>query len=487
MRTKHWQLPFLIGASLAGDARVASAAPQGAGATFEKPIVIAHRGASGYRPEHTIESYALGILMGADFIEPDLVPTSDGVLIARHENALATVALDAAGAILLDSNGRPIVTGQTTNVAELPQFAGRLTVKAIDGVLLGGWFSEDFTFAEIRTLRTRERIPGVRPANAAYNDQFLVPTIDDVILLVRVAELLTGREVGIYPETKHPTYFAQEGRRLNGQPIQISTSQLLVEALVRNGFTDPSRIFIQSFEFANLIELQTQLMPAAGIDVPLVQLYGDIEQCCLQPFDAFSRPYDMYYNALVGADLNAIYGPLAGVVQNGITTTTHYGDVLSQRALLTMRALYAEGIGPWKNSFLLRTALSAPVDGNGDGLAQITSGLTGRVHPFLSYAFQAGLKVHPYTLRAEEPFLTVHANGVPQAIAGEVAQLLSLGINGFFIDQPDLGVAGRDQFLALNGQSTARLAGGARAGLDYASLMRAYYEAASALDPASCR
>jgi len=457
------------------------------GTGFDRPIVIAHRGASGYRPEHTIEAYTHGILQGADFIEPDLVPTGDGHLIARHENALATVTLDASGNIVLDGLGNPILTSETTNVAHLPQFAGRLAVKAIDGVRIGGWFSEDFTLSEIRTMRCRERIPGVRPANASFNDQFLVPTFDDVILLVRIVELLTGREIGIYPETKHPTYFEYEGRRLDTTPICIDTSRLLVEALVRNGFTDPERVFIQSFEFQNLIELQQVQMPAAGIDMPLVQLYGDVAECCVQPFDSFSRPYDMYYNASIGANLSAIYGPLVGAVRNGITTNTHYGDILSLRALMTMRNLYAEGIGPWKNSFLLRVPLPMPVDGNGDGLAQITSGLNGQVDPFLGYAKRVGLKVHPYTLRAEENFLTVHANGVPQSVTGEVLHLLALGVDGFFIDQPDLGVAGRDLFLTANGHDTSDFAGGANHGVDEGQVLAAFQAARCALDSNDCK
>lgn len=484
MKSSNWTLPILICAG-APITPASMAMPQGA--SYERPLVIAHRGASGFRPEHTIEAYALGVLQGADFIEPDLVPTSDGHLIARHENALATVALDAAGNILLSPVGAPIVTSETTNVAVLPQFANRVAVKAIDGVLIGGWFSEDFTVAEIRTLRTRERIPGVRPANAAYNDQFQVPTFDDVLLLVRVVELLTGREIGVYPETKHPTYFESEGRRIDGSPIAIDTSRLLVEALVRNGFTDPARVFIQSFEFQNLIELQNVHMPAANVDLPLVQLYGDTDQCCLQPFDAFSRPYDMRYNALIGADLNAIYGSLAGVVRNGITANTHYGDIVSQRALLTMRSLYAEGIGPWKNSILRRASLPMPVDGNGDGVAQITSGLNGRIDPFLAHALEAGLKVHPYTLRAEENFLTLHANDVPQSVTGEVVQLLSLGVNGFFIDQPNEGFAGRDQFLALNGLPTVGSSAVSAAGVDYETILATYYETRCALDPVNCR
>ncbi len=447
----------------------APAAPQ------EAPIVIAHRGASGFRPEHTIEAYAVAILQGADFIEPDLVATRDGVLIARHENVLATVQLDSSGSIVLDGFGRPIVTGETTNIADLPEFANRLTVKSIDGVLFGGWFSEDMTLAEIKQLRTRERIPNVRPANTAFNDIYQVPTLAEVITLVKVAELITGRQVGIYPETKHPTFFATEGTRITGEPVNTSLGQLLIDTLVQENFIDPDRVFIQSFEFANLIELQDTIMPAAGVDLPLVQLYGDISECCLQPGSSFSRPYDMVYNASIGANLGAVYGPIAGIVAGGIGADTHYGDIVSRRAFLTLAATYAEGIGPWKNSFVLREGLPAPVDGNGDGIAQITSGLTGRVGTLIGGAKEAGLLVHPYTLRSEENFLTVQANGVPQSITGEVVHLLSLGVDGFFIDQPIDGVAGRDLFMSIN-SGTSALAGTTIEweGPRYDDLMEAY-------------
>ncbi|MGH8501132.1 MAG: glycerophosphodiester phosphodiesterase family protein [Gammaproteobacteria bacterium] len=157
-------------------------------------IVIGHRGASGFRPEHTLSAYAVAIKQGADFIEPDLVATKDGHLIARHENDL---------------------TG-TTDVSEHPEFADRQTTKMIDGVEVTGWFSEDFTLAEIKTLRARERIPDVRPQNALFDDRFEIPTLEEVIRLVERTEAMTGRKVGIYPETKHPTFFAKEGRFLDG-------------------------------------------------------------------------------------------------------------------------------------------------------------------------------------------------------------------------------------------------------------------------------
>ncbi|WP_413168013.1 glycerophosphodiester phosphodiesterase family protein [Capilliphycus salinus ALCB114379] len=258
----------------------------------EPPLVIAHRGASGERPEHTLEAYERAIAQGADFIEPDLVPTKDGVLIARHENALATVELDENGNIVFDENGDPIVTSETTNVADLEQFADRLTVKEIDGDLYGGWFSEDFTLAEIKELKAREPIPGIRPQNSEFNDQFEIPTLSEVIDLVKRVEAETGEEIGIYPETKHPTFFEKEGTFLDGTPIDIDTSEILVDTLVENEFTDPDRIFIQSFEIENLIELEEEFLPEAGIDIPLVQLLGDFTESA----GSFSFPYDVVYN-----------------------------------------------------------------------------------------------------------------------------------------------------------------------------------------------
>lgn len=151
--------------------------------TGEAPLVIGHRGSSGARPEHTLASYALAIKQGADFVEPDLVATRDGFLIARHENLLATVKLDADGKIVFDVDGKPLVTQETSNVATYdgdgdgdgaPDFTDRLTIKTIDGVTVGGWFTEDFTLAEIKELSARERIPDIRPDNTVYPRQHRV-------------------------------------------------------------------------------------------------------------------------------------------------------------------------------------------------------------------------------------------------------------------------------------------------------------------------
>jgi glycerophosphoryl diester phosphodiesterase len=202
------------------------------------PIVIAHRGASGHRPEHTLEAYELGARQGADYIEPDLVSTSDGHLVARHENEISG----------------------TTDVAERPEFAGRRATKTIDGTAAEGWFVEDFTLAELKTLRARERIPALRPGNAEHDGRHEIPTFQEVIdLAARLSDEL-GRPVGIYPETKHPSY-----HREIGLPVEPG----LVATLRRNGLDHRgAHVFVQSFEVENLKALRGELA------VPLVQLLG---------------------------------------------------------------------------------------------------------------------------------------------------------------------------------------------------------------------
>ncbi|WP_409592333.1 glycerophosphodiester phosphodiesterase [Sphingobium sp.] len=191
-----------------------------------EPFIIAHRGASGERPEHTLAGYERAIDQGADYIEPDLVLTSDGILVARHENEI----------------------GGTTDVADHPEFAARRTTKAIDGQSITGWFTEDFTLAELRTLRARERLPQLRPANSRFNDLYLIPTFEEILKLVRAKEAETGRRIGLYPETKHPGYFAGIGL-----PHQAP----LLDLLSRYGYqTEADPVFIQSFEVGNLKALR---------------------------------------------------------------------------------------------------------------------------------------------------------------------------------------------------------------------------------------
>lgn len=199
-------------------------------------LVIAHRGASGERPEHTLAAYELAIAQGADYIEPDLVPTKDGVLVARHENELS----------------------DTTDVASREEFADRRRSKTIDGQLVAGWFAEDFTLAELRTLRAKERLPTIRPQNARYDGLYQVPTLEEIVRLVRAREAETGRRIGLYPELKHPGFLLQsEG---------IDVVDLLLAELARLGLTGADPVFIQSFEIAPLRRLNQRS------DFELVQL-----------------------------------------------------------------------------------------------------------------------------------------------------------------------------------------------------------------------
>ncbi|WP_051343366.1 glycerophosphodiester phosphodiesterase [Pseudonocardia spinosispora] len=201
------------------------------------PLIIAHRGASGYRPEHTLAGYELAARLGADYLEPDLVSTRDGVLVARHEPEI----------------------GETTDVAQHPEFAGRRTVREIDGVARTGWFAGDFSLDELRTLRAVERIPAIRPRNTRFDGQFPIPTFDEILALAgRLTEEL-GRPIGVYPETKHPSYHASIG---------LPLEPLLLRSLRDFGLDRPDApVFVQSFEVNNLRELR-----AAGLSVPLVQL-----------------------------------------------------------------------------------------------------------------------------------------------------------------------------------------------------------------------
>ena len=357
----------------------------------EPPLVIGHRGASAYLPEHTLEAYRLAIQLGADVIEPDMVPTKDGHLIARHENELSG----------------------TTDVSTRPEFADRRTTKIIDGQAATGWFSEDFTLAEIKTLFAKERIPEIRPGNTAYDGLYRVPTIEEVVALVREEEARTGREIGIIPETKHPVFFEYEGQYVGGGRIGMDTSRMLVDTLVAQGFTDPDRVLIQSFELANLIELQTEIMPAAGVDLPLIQLLGG--------------SYDIAFNlnpanAALGGDVNAYAAfnyPLRPASASPTST-----DLATPAALQAMAALYAEGIGPFKDYILPIVAVSPAVDGDGDGRAQITRRLTGETTQLVNDAHAAGLQVHPYTLRDEEAFQALRPDGTVRPVAEEYRQLI---------------------------------------------------------------
>ena len=313
----------------------------------QSPIVIAHRGASGSRPEHTLAAYELAIDQGADFIEPDLVPTKDDVLVARHENAIS----------------------ETTDVAAHPEFASRRTTKTIDGRTMTDWFVEDFTLAELKTLRARERLPQLRPGNAAYDGKFAIPTLAEIIALAK------RRSVGIYPETKHPTYFASIGH---------PTDLPLVAQLQAAGWDSASApVFIQSFEVANLKHLHTVTK------IRLIQL-------------------------------------TAGEGGPADNAAPSYAAMLTPTGLKQIAA-YAYGIGPDK--------------------AQLWSGNTAT--SLVADAHAAGLRVHPWTYRAEnyfvrEPFRHGTDPATHGDVKAEITAALGQGIDGFFTDFPLQGAEARN-------------------------------------------
>lgn len=363
--------------------------------TAPRPLIIGHRGASGLRPEHTLESYALAIEQGADFIEPDLVATKDGVLVARHENALAILNPDGS------------IRESTTDVAERAEFADRLTTKTIDGAEITGWFTEDFTLAELKTLNAIERLPDLR--STEFDDDGLkVPTLEEVITLVKQVEAETGRKIGIYPETKHPTYF---------DSIGLSLEERLIETLVANDFTDPERVFIQSFEVGNLKELNETIMPAADVDLPLIQLLnaGGI---ALDGTLIENQPYDFEIS--------------------GDSRT--YGDLRTPEGLAEI-AEYAEGIGPWKRMIVSVQGFDLDGDGQaddltGDGLVNDADKALTDPTSLVDDAHDVGLLVHPYTFRNEGVFLASDYNGNPEL---EYEQFFGLGVDGLFTDFPGTG------------------------------------------------
>jgi glycerophosphoryl diester phosphodiesterase len=352
----------------------AAAAVAGTGGTARdggrhrpRALVIGHRGASGYRPEHTLASYELAARMGADFIEPDLVITKDGVLVCRHEPEI----------------------GGTTDVAARPEFAARKATKLLDGVPVTGWWTEDFTLAELKTLRAIERLPVVRQENTIYDNRFTVPTLVEVLALRSRLSRELGREIGVYPETKHPTYF---------QNLGLAPEPKLLAVLRAAGLNSPhAPVFVQSFETANLRQLRR-----LGLRTRSVQLLS-----------ASGAPYDF--------------------VAAGDPRT--YADLATPAGLAGI-ARYADGIGPEKSQVIPR---------NADGTLASPTSLVADAHA-------ADLLVHPYTFRAENSFLPAelrkgtNPNDYGKAIDEQVT-FLRAGIDGLFTDQPDIGVVARAEAL----------------------------------------
>lgn len=334
--------------------------------TEPKVIIIGHRGASALRPEHTLESYQKAMDDGADFIEPDLVSTKDGFLIARHENEIS----------------------ETTNISDLSAFKERKTTKNIDGQNLTGWFTEDFTLNEIQqSIKARERIPQIRKNNTQYNDQFVIPTLDQIIALAEANYKKTGKITGLYIETKHPTFF----KKLN-----LSMEDSLLKTLSKYEYTrEIAPIYLQSFEVSNLKYLKQQLAQHQSLKhAKIIQLLDD----------PTASPADF-----VASNTQKTYLDLA--LPSGLK------DI----------AQYADGIGPSKTYIFSNTDLNSTTS-------------------FIKDAHAVGLKVHPYTFRPENNFLPVYfrcnqnlAERCEQGSIQEFDRFFKAGVDGVFTDDPALG------------------------------------------------
>ncbi|MFZ5538865.1 MAG: glycerophosphodiester phosphodiesterase [Pseudomonadota bacterium] len=371
------------------------------------PIVIAHRGASGYLPEHTLEAYALAIELGADYIEPDLVATRDGVLIARHEPNLIA----------------------TTDVATRPEFASRRRKAVVDGVEEEGFFASDFTLAEIRTLRA---VQPLAERDQSFNGRFGIPTFAEVLDLVRRKSAEQGRAIGVYPETKHPTYHRDLGLPLEDR---------VLDELTRAGMNHRGApVFIQSFEVSNLQYLRTRTR------VKLVQLI-DGDSVANDGTVTLAPPFDKPYDFAVRGDART------------------FKDLLTPAGLREI-ATYADGIGPWKPYLISSRCTDADGDGrcddvNGDGRVDEADRTLLAPTTVVADAHAAGLLVHPFTFRSEQRRLAKDYAGNP---VNEYLRFYELGVDGLFSDFTDTARSARFMFLLKTRPELARCLTGERRG-----------------------
>ena len=350
-----------------------------------KPLVIGHRGASGFLPEHTLQAYRLAIKLGADYVEPDLVATKDGVLIARHEPVIGD---------------KDPTTRDSTNVLDHTEFADRFTTKEVDGVPTSGWFASDFTLAEIKTLGAKQTRGG-RPTQ--FDGLFKVPTLQEVIRLVKNQSRRRGKKIGIYPETKHPTFHSE----VLDPPLPLEGR--LVTVLKKNGLNRRSaRVFIQSFEQSNLKQLNTMT------PVRLVQLV-DANDTDASGNPTYAAPFDRPYDWTVSGD------PTLMARTFGFFATNEGLDEIKT---------YADGIGPWK-------VYIVPTAGGGGGAIFPATDLITRAHA-------RGLLVHTWTFR-DDAFPT----GYPGGPIDEYLAMYRLGIDGVFSDFPGTAFAAREIFRGL--------------------------------------
>ncbi len=352
------------------------------------PLVIGHRGAAGYLPDHTLEGYQRAISMGADFIEPDLVATKDGELIARHE---------------------PNITS-TTDVATHPEFASRKTTKTVDGVAETGWFASDFTLAEIKTLRA---VQPLAERDQSFNGKYAIPTLREVLDLAKAEGAKANRTVGVYPETKHPTYHAG---------LNLALEDRLLAILASYGYTaKASPVIVQSFEVSNLkyLRTRTQVRLVQLIDADDVGPTGNI---------TLAAPFDKPYDFAVAKDPRT------------------FPDLVTPAGLAAIKT-YADGIGPWKPYLISSKQVDANNDGkpddlNGDGVIDERDRVLLPPSDVVKNAHAAGLFVHAFTFRNEARRLASDYKGDPKA---EYRKFFELGVDGLFSDFADTAVAARNQ------------------------------------------
>lgn len=336
----------------------------------KRPILIAHRGSSALRPEHTLAAYAKAIQDGADFVEPDLVATKDGVLVARHENNIT----------------------ETTDIAARPEFAGRRTEKVIDGDTQIGWFTEDFTFAELKTLRANERLGAMRPESKGYDGQFQIVSLEEIADFVAAEAAAGGRTIGLIPEIKHSTYFASIGLAQEGR---------LLDRIGKSSYLSRAPLVIQSFEVGNLKALRLKI----GANVQLMQLIGDPTQ---PPPDFAARGIERRYKDLVS--------------KAGLAEIATYAAYLAPPVRMIIP------LGP-------------------DGRLTTPTGLVEAAHA-------AGLRVGVWTFRPENHFLAANFRDDkgdsarnPSGSIAEIKRYLSTGLDAFFTDDPALGKSAIDDML----------------------------------------
>ena len=363
----------------------------------KQPLVVAHRGASGYLPEETLEAYQKAIDLGADVVEPDLISTKDGVLIARHDPNLVF----------------------STDVASHPEFAARKRVNwPVDGELQTGWFAHDFTLAEIKTLGGISTDSG-RPQE--FNGLYKVITFQELVDLVKAQSTKLGRTIAVYPETKNPTYHRDLGLPLEDKLIAI------INGAGWNSKTAP--IFVQSFEPGSLKEMR-----AKGLNVRMVQLIDADDYDLKAGTLTYAAPFDKPYDWAKAGDQRL------------------FSAMVTPAGLAEIKA-YADGIGPWKPYIIpVKGTLDAGgnlKDINGDGKANLNDATSQAPTTLIADAHKAGLFVHAYTFRNEPRRLTADLKGDPKA---EYLLYYRLGIDGLFSDFADTAIQAREAYLSELGR-----------------------------------